>query len=118
MHYSPRIWQKRRPELAILFPLPLLPSPSSSLPPLSARGPGSQGASSRLSDCHCPCKALVECIEMIGLDSGRLQNRRGELQTASFHSLHHLPIADVSLLVVAKRLAQRFVLGVSSGRMY
>ena len=43
MHYSPRIWQKRGPELALLFPLPLLPSPSSSLPPLSARGPGSQG---------------------------------------------------------------------------
>ena len=43
MHYSPRIWQKRGPELALLFPLPLLPSPSSSLPPLTARGPGSQG---------------------------------------------------------------------------
>ena len=43
MHYSPRIWQKRGPELALLFPLPPLPSPSSSLPPLSARGPGSRG---------------------------------------------------------------------------
>ena len=43
MHYSPRIWQKRGPELALLFPLPLLPSPPSSLPPLSARGPGPMG---------------------------------------------------------------------------
>ena len=48
MHYSPRIWQKRGPELALLFPLPLLPSPSSSLPPLSARGPGSQGGGRQL----------------------------------------------------------------------
>jgi hypothetical protein len=43
MHYSPRIWLKRGPETALIFPLPLLPSPSPSLPPLSARGPGSQG---------------------------------------------------------------------------
>jgi len=34
MHYSPRIWQRRGPELPLLFPLPILPSPSSSPPPL------------------------------------------------------------------------------------
>ena len=43
MHYSPRIWQKRGPELALLFPC--LSSPPLLLPflPFSARGPGSQG---------------------------------------------------------------------------
>ena len=43
MHYSPRIWQKRGPELALLFPLPPLPSPPLLLPflpfPPAARGP-------------------------------------------------------------------------------
>ena len=42
MHYSPRIWQRRGPELPLLFPLPL-PSffPSS---PFGPRPRGSQGA--------------------------------------------------------------------------
>jgi hypothetical protein len=42
MHYSPRIWQRRGPELPLLFPLPFLPSPSVSLLPLFSprpRGP-------------------------------------------------------------------------------
>jgi hypothetical protein len=40
MHYSPRIWQRRGPELPLLFPLPILPSPSSSLLPLFSPRPG------------------------------------------------------------------------------
>ena len=42
MHYSPRIWQRRGPELPLLFPC--LSSPPLLLPflPFSARGPGSQ----------------------------------------------------------------------------
>ena len=43
MHYSPRIWQRRGPELPLLFPLPILPSPSSSLLSLFSPRPGSQG---------------------------------------------------------------------------
>ena len=43
MHYSPRIWLKRGPETALLFPLPLLSSPPPLLPFLpfqpAARGP-------------------------------------------------------------------------------
>ena len=45
MHYIPQDLAEKAggPELALLFPLPLLPSPSSSLPPLSARGRGPRG---------------------------------------------------------------------------
>ena len=40
MHYSPGVSQRRGPELPLLIPLPILPSPSSSLLPLFSPRPG------------------------------------------------------------------------------
>ena len=44
MHYSPGVSQRRGPELPLLIPLPILPSPSSSLLPLFSPGPTGKGA--------------------------------------------------------------------------